>query len=152
MNQFIEGLREATGRLPRNIQAWVSAAIQSDFFDIRGGVYEDRPSGAVCPVAAGAMLAGVWGDGRPKVGNPEWGTPDEPSDEVEDFAAYFDLCADALGVEGALEIVLDSLESALVDPQKRATAAGCEGRLSSGRRPSRRTRRGSSRQAGSTSG
>ena len=80
-------------------------ALRSQWFHIEPGDYDGRPRGGVCPVTAGAILAGVWADGRPKRGNPEWGTEEEPSVEVEDFAACFDLCAQDLGTDEALAIV-----------------------------------------------
>ena len=55
------------------------------------------PGGAKCPVAAAATLAGVWRDGGIE-GRPRWGDDEEPASAVEDFAAYFDLCADELGI------------------------------------------------------
>ncbi len=103
-------LIQATHNLPPKLRRWVSMALRSGWFHIEPGDYDGRPHGGVCPVTAGAILAGVWADGCPKPGNPEWGTVDEPSAEVEDFAAYFDLCAKELGTEGALEIVQAALQ------------------------------------------
>ena len=69
----------------------------------------------------GAILAGVWADGRPKPGHPEWGTEEEPSAEVEDFAAYVDLCAQDLGTEEALEMVQTAL-SEIEEPSRSSTS------------------------------
>lgn len=106
---FDKQLIQATHGLPPTIRRWVSMAIRSGWFHIEPGDYDGRPRGGVCPVTAGAILAGVWGDGCPKPGHPEWGTVDKPSAEVEDFAAYFDLCAQELGTEQALRIVQTAL-------------------------------------------
>lgn len=91
--------------LPSGPKVWIDRALRSGWFKITSGTYDGGPEGGVCPVAAGAILAGIWENGRPKLGHPEWGTEEEPSPEIEDFAAYFDLCASQIGTEEARRIV-----------------------------------------------
>jgi hypothetical protein len=76
----------------------------------QGGIYdEDRPGGGVCPVAAAAKLAGAWGAGGLNPGWEHWGDPDDPSFQVEEFAAYFDLCSEDQGVEFAIAVISQEL-------------------------------------------
>lgn len=105
---FADELRLATLRLPLGPGGWIRWALESGRFKIEPGAY-DGPDGAVCPVVAAATTAGVWHDGSLLPGHPEWGTPEQPSPEIVDFAAYFDLCAEGLGIEPTLAVVLDAL-------------------------------------------
>jgi hypothetical protein len=84
-------------------------ALDGGWFDIGPGTYDGGPGGTVCPIAAAAKLAGAWEDGTLRPGWNSWGTPDGPSQLVEDFAAYFDLYAAEVGLEPALALVMDSL-------------------------------------------
>ncbi|MGH8571440.1 MAG: hypothetical protein ACREX8_02540, partial [Gammaproteobacteria bacterium] len=96
---FDRELRGAVRRLPPDVAVWTSRAIRSGWFSLAPGVYEDGgPGGAVCPIAAGATMAGAWVNGGIAEGHEAWGTPQGPSPEVEDFAAYFDLCAEEAGI------------------------------------------------------
>lgn len=72
-------------------------------YNIGAGTWQSEL--AVCPLAAGALWAGVWEDGAITDGAPDWGTPDGPSAEVEEFAAWFDICADDDGLDVAVEVV-----------------------------------------------
>lgn len=103
---FIDELRGAALTLPIDVSRWVIRALDSDWFRIEPGAYErGGAGGGVCPIVAGATLAGIWRDGRLLPGNPVWGTPERPADEVEEFAAYFDLCAEESGTAQAIEAV-----------------------------------------------
>ena len=64
----------------------------------------------VCPVAAAAKVAGVWRDRAPMADGPEWGTPEEPGFEVEEFAACFDICCEDEGLDAAVHRVRGELE------------------------------------------
>ncbi|MCB0857455.1 MAG: hypothetical protein KDB57_04965 [Solirubrobacterales bacterium] len=119
-------LIDATRNLPPRPKVWIYRALRSGWFDIEAGVYDSRPNGGVCPVAAGAILAGIWADGRLMEGFPDWGTDLAPNEEVEDFAAYFDLCADELGTEAALRLVQEQLANESV-----LATAGYRGRQAS---------------------
>lgn len=50
---------------------------------------------------------------RPRRGamprRPAWGTPEEPSPEVEEFAAGFYICAEEQGLDHALTVVASAL-------------------------------------------
>jgi hypothetical protein len=41
--------------------------------------------------------------------HPAWGTPEEPSPEVEEFAAGFYICAEEQGLDHALTVVASAL-------------------------------------------
>ena len=101
-------LRMATGQLPTDLRTWMRLALDSGWFDITSGSY-DSGGESHCPVAAAATLAGAWVNGG-IVGKPEWGTPDEPGPEVENFAAYFDLVAEDVGLGAALAIMTPELD------------------------------------------
>jgi hypothetical protein len=97
-------------RLPDDLGVWMSRAVRSGWFSLAAGVYENGgPGGAVCPIAAAATIAGAWVDGAIAEGHEAWGTPEEPSPEVEDFAAYFDLCAEEAGLDRAIGIVSETV-------------------------------------------
>ncbi|MBK5233602.1 MAG: hypothetical protein JJE13_11560 [Thermoleophilia bacterium] len=103
--------------MPPGPKVWISRALRSGWFHIEPGHYDGRPRGGVCPVTAGAILAGIWADGRLKPGFPEWGTEDEPNSEVEDFAAYFDLCSEELGTEQSLWLAQEELSKGCARPE-----------------------------------
>jgi hypothetical protein len=110
MSAFGPHLRAAVRTLPGDLRIWMNRAFNSGWFDIGPGAYDGGPGGSVCPVVAAAKLAGAWdGDGM-KPGWKTWGTPDEPSASVEDFAAYFDLFSSEAGVKAAVETVRSALD------------------------------------------
>lgn len=97
-------------RLPPDVAVWMSRAVRSGWFTLTAGAYErGGPGGSACPITAAAKMAGAWADGSIAEGHEAWGTPEGPSPEVEDFAAYFDLCADEGGLDRAIGIVLETL-------------------------------------------
>jgi len=100
-------LARATSALPPAIGSALGAALRSGEFVIGACSYESAL--AVCPMAAAAITAGVWEDGAVMAGAMEWGTPDRPSDPVEEFAAWFDLCAESDGLDQALSVVRTAL-------------------------------------------
>lgn len=108
---FIDELRRAALGLDTEVARWVIRALDSDWFRIEPGAYEHGgPGGAVCPIVAAATMAGVWRNGQLLPGNPGWGSPERPANEVEDFAAYFDLCAEECGSVNAIETVRRALD------------------------------------------
>jgi hypothetical protein len=110
---FIEEVRRSAMSLDADVALWMIRALDSGWFRIAPGTYEQAgPGAAVCPIVAAATMAGVWRDGQLLPGNPAWGSADRPSTAVEDFAAYFDLCSEACGVAMALETVRGALISA----------------------------------------
>jgi hypothetical protein len=117
---YVTHMIQATHNLPKGPKSWISRALRSGWFKITSGTYDGGPERGVCPVAAGAILAGIWENGRPKPGNPEWGTENEPSLEIEDFAAYFDLCAAQIGTEETLRIVQRELAKDLPEVEELA--------------------------------
>lgn len=106
---FERELLRVTKNLPSPIAVWMARAIRSGWFEIRSGEYEAGDGRAVCPVIAAAMLAEVWRDGRLLPGNELWGTEMGPSQVVEDFASYFDLCAEEAGIEVAVQVIAEGL-------------------------------------------
>ena len=117
---FVDELRRATLNLPTVVARWVVRALDSDWFQIEPGAYQHGgPGGTVCPIGAAATLAGIWRDGQLLPGNPAWGTAQHPADEVEEFAAYFDLCAEERGTANAITTV----RGALVAPSRSRTLA-----------------------------
>jgi len=110
---FSEELRCAALNLPTDVARWVLRALNSDWFRIEPGAYEEGgPGGAVCPIVAAATMAGIWGEGKLLPGNQAWGSPKCPTSEVEDFAAYFDLCAEESGTPTAIDTVRAALDPA----------------------------------------
>lgn len=107
---YVADLGAAARGLPRGISVWMRRALESGWFEIRHGIYDGGPGGSKCPIAAAAEMAGIWSNGVISCGNPDWGDPDAPSPEVEDFAAYFDLHAEDVGIDAAVEVVLDALK------------------------------------------
>lgn len=106
---FESELRTAADGLPPAIRVWLSRALRSGWHQIGPGTYEDHGSDRMCPIVAAAKMAGVWGERGLRAGHPTWGTIDSPSPAVEEFAAYFDLCAEEIGTEVALEVVMEAL-------------------------------------------
>ncbi|MGH2965110.1 MAG: hypothetical protein ACRDMH_06990 [Solirubrobacterales bacterium] len=102
-------LRLAIFNLPPSVAYWLACAMRSRSFRIGAGSYEDPESGTVYPVVAAAKLAGAWVSGELTAGHPDWGAPNEPALEIEDFAGYFDLCAEELGIAEAIDIVRRTL-------------------------------------------
>ena len=100
-------LRMATAQLPTDLSTWMRRALNSGWFDITSGSY-DSGGESHCPVAAAATLAGAWVNGG-ITGKPEWGTPDGPGPQVENFAAYFDLVSEDTSLDSALAIVIQEL-------------------------------------------
>lgn len=101
-------LRGAAISLPAGVRVWIDRALRSGWFEIGPYAYQGD-DGTLCPIAAAGKMAGVWSDGAIAAGNPEWGTPEAPSDPVEDFAAYFDLCVQERGLAEVVELVQDAL-------------------------------------------
>ena len=106
---FESELRAATEGLPPTIRVWLTRALRSGWYAIGPGAYGGGDGGRVCPIVAAAKMAGVWGADGLRPDNPFWGTVDHPSPAVEEFAAYFDLCAEQLGTPAALAVVTESL-------------------------------------------
>lgn len=106
---FESELRAATEGLPPTIRVWLTRALRSGWYAIGPGAYDGGDGGRVCPIVAAAKMAGVWGAEGLRPDNPLWGTVDHPSPAVEEFAAYFDLCAEQLGTPAALAVVTESL-------------------------------------------
>lgn len=106
MDELTE-LRLAVERLPSNIACWVNEALTSGGFRIGHRRFETDLH--VCPIVAGAKLAGIWHDGGVLAGHDEWGTPDEPSPDVWSFVCSFDWYADSHGVDEAVRVVLAAL-------------------------------------------
>lgn len=118
---FDRELRGAVRGLPPDIAVWMSRAVRGGWFSLTAGAYESGgPGGSACPITAAAKMAGAWVDGAIAEGHEAWGTPEGPSGEVEDFAAYFDLCADEAGLDRAIGIVLETLAE---NPATRERAA-----------------------------
>lgn len=107
---FEHELRGAVRLLPGDLALWMSRALRGGWFSLTASAYENGgPGGAVCPIAAAAMLAGAWVDGGIGDGHEEWGTVEGPSPEVEDFAAYFDICTEEVGLDQTIAIVSEAL-------------------------------------------
>ena len=104
-------------------------------FRLAAGTYEDPGNGTVCPVVAAAKLAGVWVNGELAAGNPDWGTPTDPTAEIEDFAGYFDLCVEELGLAQTIEIVRRTLSQATPNDPLDAAAGPLRGRPDWSARP-----------------
>src|SRR4051794_18242289 len=104
-------LSTATFLLPPEVAFYVLLAIESGRF--RFGAWSYERDLAVCPIVAGAKLAGVWHEGAIAPGKPEWGSPDAPSASVEEFAACFDICAEDEGLNEALATVRLALHTRL---------------------------------------
>lgn len=110
-------------RLPSDVAVWASRAIRSGWFSLAAGTYENGgPGGSVCPIAAAATMAGAWSNGAITEGHEAWGTPEGPSLEVEDFAAYFDLCAADAGLDYAIRLVSETLAENAAVSQRAACA------------------------------
>ena len=64
---------------------------------------------AVCPVVAAAKAEGIWENGAPNENGLEWGTAEQPTLEVEEFAAWFDICCKDEDLDAALDRVRGEL-------------------------------------------
>ena len=96
-------LRLATRALPVAIAEPMRVALEQG--ELRIGAFSYETELAVCPIAAAAQVAGVWHGGCPQLAGPPWGTEERPSPAVEEFAAWFDICAEEGGLEHAIAIV-----------------------------------------------
>ena len=103
-----EDLLLAIQHLPGEIRAGLSIALATGRHRI--GAFSYANDLTVCPIVAAAREAGVWNGDHIAPGNPAWGTPEGPSPEVEEFAAWFDLCCEADGIAATLERVRGALE------------------------------------------
>lgn len=99
----------ATRALPACVARPMRVALDTGGFRFGPKSYENDLT--VCPITAAAKLAGVWSQGAIIDGHPDWGTPDGPSEAVEDFAAYFDLCCEGFGLDAALETAREALDA-----------------------------------------
>lgn len=106
---FADELVRATRGLPTVVRMALSQTLRSGSFEYTAGSY-DNGGGGRCPIAAAAAMAGVWSGRGVAAGNPQWGTEDSPSEAVEAFAAYFDLCAEETSVAFAVAAVARELE------------------------------------------
>lgn len=104
-------LLRAIEHLPEDIRGWLRAALANGRYRI--GAFSYANDLAVCPIVAAAREAGVWDSDHITPGNPDWGTPDGPSPEVEEFAAWFDLCCEDNGVTATVETIREALEISL---------------------------------------
>jgi hypothetical protein len=139
--EYIEGLQGATLALPPVVRRWIGRAIDSGWHRIEPGAYDDGgPGGSVCPFVAAAMMAGVWSDGRVVAGHPGWGGPSGPTPEIEDFAAYFDLCAKQVGTVAATAVIRDAVRAGLGAAEGGRGAHGDSVTAGAGRSNGRRAR------------
>src|SRR4051794_21968646 len=102
-----ENLVLAIEHLPEDIRAWLGVALASGRQKIAAFSYANEL--AVCPIVAAAREAGIWSGDHIALDNPAWGTPDGPSPQVEEFAAWFDLCCEDHGLTATLETVRGAL-------------------------------------------
>lgn len=107
MNIITSDLDRATRELPPTMRVWVAYGLTSGMHRIAAFSYENDLT--VCPIAAAAKSAGIWVDGGIAPGHPEWGTPDEPSEQTEEFAARFDICTREVSIDVALATVREAL-------------------------------------------
>lgn len=107
---YEQHLTAAVRGLGAETRRWLGRALRSGWYRIGAGAYDDGQDGTRCPIAAAALMAGIWSDGGIVDGYPEWGTPENPSPAVEDFAAYFDLFSSERGVMAAVDTVQKALE------------------------------------------
>lgn len=94
--------------LPTRIATSMHVALAHGSFPIAPRSYENDLT--VCPIVAAAKVAGVWQDRAPTPAGWEWGTAEAAAPEVEEFAAWFDICCEDEGVEVALDRVRGELE------------------------------------------
>jgi hypothetical protein len=100
-------LRIAVRNLPPVVQYWIGAALRSGRYRIGYLRYETDLT--VCPVVAGAKMAGIWNAGGVLPGNEEWGTSEGPAKRVWEFVVAFDACADKHGTGEAVEVIIDAI-------------------------------------------
>lgn len=98
-----EELLLALYRLPADIRTWLRAAIGLRAHRIAPFSYANDLT--VCPIVAAAQEAGIWMSEHVAPGHAAWGTPEGPSLEVEDFAAWFDLACERHGVASTIELL-----------------------------------------------
>lgn len=106
-----ENLTLAIHGLPGDVRHWLGVALTSGRHRIGAASYDSHLT--VCPIVAAAKEAGVWNGGGVTPGNPNWGTADGPSPEVEEFAAWFDLCSADKGLAATIETVREALDPPL---------------------------------------
>lgn len=105
MSLFRSDLLLATYELPEPVRQAMWLALRSGWYRVRPGSWENEEG--VCPFTAAAMVAGVWHDGHVANCGPEWGTEEEPTEAVFEFAVSFDLCAEEIGADRAVQLVLE---------------------------------------------
>ena len=108
-----ENLLLALDHLPEEIRVCLGVALSTD--RPRIGAFSYANDLAACPIVAAAREAGVWNGDHIAAGNPAWGTPEGPSPEVEEFAAWFDLCCEEHGLIPTVEAVREALGVSLTD-------------------------------------
>lgn len=107
MNRTEQHLAAATCALPETIAASMLIALKRS--ELRIGAFAYETELLVCPLAVAARTAGVWHDGWPAFGGPLWGGEDGPTAAMEEFAAWFDICAQERGLDEAVAIVRAAL-------------------------------------------
>src|SRR3954469_12919039 len=103
----LASLRDATAALPARVARHMHAALDSGRHRIGAFTFESQLT--VCPVAAGAMEAGLCATERIEVPYSDWGGADEPSERVMDFVGSFDWCVTEHDLPTAVEEVLTEL-------------------------------------------
>jgi len=107
-----ENLLLAIEHLPEEIRVWLGVALATGRQRI--GAFSYANDLAVCPIVAAAREAGVWNGDHIGPGNLAWGAPDGPSPEVEEFAAWFDLCCEDHGLIPTMETIREALGVSLI--------------------------------------
>jgi hypothetical protein len=120
-------LLSAATRLPPGVARWAEAALRSGRYQI--GYRRFETDLHVCPIVAGAKLAGIWHDGGVLPGHDEWGTPDAPAPDVWHFVCSFDWYADTYGVDEAVHVVLNALSARESRRQPDRPRPGCAGAI-----------------------
>lgn len=114
MGSIEQELADATIALSDEIASAMLAALESGDYSIGATTFESEL--AVCPIVAAAKTLGIWINGGVAAGNPVWGTGDEMSSDVEEFAGWFDLCAQEQGLHVAIAVVLWALTPPALAP------------------------------------
>jgi hypothetical protein len=96
----VEELLSAVRALPDSLAHQMASALDEGTTVIGAGSYETEL--ARCPFAAAAARVGRWGP-EGYTGNDEWGTPDGPSEAVEEFVVHFDWYAEEIGLHEAID-------------------------------------------------
>ena len=102
-----DSLLLAIDHLPEEIRVSLGVALATGRHRI--GAFSYANDLAVCPIAAAAREAGVWSVNHITTGNAAWGTPYGQSPEVEEFAAWFDLCCEDQGLIPTVATVREAL-------------------------------------------